>query len=814
MGGVEGRVQQDMYERALAIQESAFGPEHPVIRATLHNLAEHVKGYDVATALALHERGLAIAEKVFGSDSISVASSLHMMTYTYFGSGDYESARDASERALAIREKTFGPDNYDVAVSLNQLGAALMSMGDLDAARPVFERSLSIKRKIFGPDHPNLINALRNLSITLYRSGDDAGALRYQIEAERIERDHHRLAIQSLPEVKALHLTKGRLTISGVLTLANEELDPESRWLALDTLSRSRALVLDELATRHRAVGDARDPEVRRLVETLASARTRLANLVVRGPQGTSVERYGKLLDEARDEKNRAERALAEKSVEFRVAQDHQRFGLQEVADNLPPDSALVAYTRYDHYDSNWFIHRMILPAWSGGPAVTTSSYLAFILRANEKEPAVVRLGTASKIDTLIEDWQREVGRAPRGLANVRAITERSYHVAALGLRRAIWDPVAAQLGGARRVFLIPAGSIHLVNFATLPADEKHFLLETGPLLHVLSAERDLVTARDGARHNEGALVLGGPAFDERSLFAALRPKTPPNPPPARAELLESAVPGTEHDIEETVQIASAEPYRGPRSACGSFQSMRFHPLPAAKREGEQVVSLLDRTGLNAARETSSQVELVHLSGPAASEDRFKREAPGKRILHLATHGFFLGAECPSALTEASQSASRSGSAGDPSPARENPLLLSGLALAGANHRQEAGPHEDDGILTAEEVAALDLSGVEWAVLSGCETGLGRLQTGEGVLGLQRAFRIAGVRTLIMSLWQVEEEATREWMEELYASRLSGISTAEAVRHAGLKVLERRREASESTHPFFWGAFIASGDWR
>ena len=141
--------------------------------------------------------------------------------------------------------------------------------------------------------------------------------------------------------------------------------------------------------------------------------------------------------------------------------------------------------------------------------------------------------------------------------------------------------------------------------------------------------------------------------------------------------------------------------------------------------------------------------------------------------------------------------------------------LLSGLALTGANRREQASPGQDDGILTAEEIAALDLSAVEWAVLSACETGIGEVKAGEGVFGLRRAFQVAGAKTLIMSLWAVEDESARQWMKKLYQGRfLKRLGTAEAVREASLEVLRERRAKGESTHPFYWGAFVAAGDWR
>jgi CHAT domain-containing protein len=216
-------------------------------------------------------------------------------------------------------------------------------------------------------------------------------------------------------------------------------------------------------------------------------------------------------------------------------------------------------------------------------------------------------------------------------------------------------------------------------------------------------------------------------------------------------------------------------------------------------------------------KNSTGRPAIVTLRGPEASETAFKSLAPDSRIVHLATHGFFLGEECPNAVgrSRGIGGLALASDAPPPPPRGESPLVLSGLALAGANHRNAAGPDEEDGILTAEEIAALDLSGVEWAVLSACDTGVGEVRAGEGVFGLRRAFQVAGADTLIMSLWSVEDDATREWMKSLYEGRmLKGLSTAEAVREASLAVLNARREQGESTHPFYWAALVAAGDWR
>ncbi len=186
-------------------------------------------------------------------------------------------------------------------------------------------------------------------------------------------------------------------------------------------------------------------------------------------------------------------------------------------------------------------------------------------------------------------------------------------------------------------------------------------------------------------------------------------------------------------------------------------------------------------------------------------------------MLHLATHGFFLGEGCGGTLASLPARASTSSTHDDVlahGSFSENPLLLSGLALAGANQRSRTGSDADDGILTSEEIASMNLSAARWVVLSACETAVGEIQTGEGVLGLRRAFELAGAQTTIMSLWKVDDRATLDWMRRLYAGRARGLTTAESVHQASLSALQERRAKGKSTNPFYWGAFVAAGDWR
>jgi len=189
------------------------------------------------------------------------------------------------------------------------------------------------------------------------------------------------------------------------------------------------------------------------------------------------------------------------------------------------------------------------------------------------------------------------------------------------------------------------------------------------------------------------------------------------------------------------------------------------------------------------------------LLGPDATEAKLKR-LKGPRILHIASHGFFL-----SDLQLTDEMTKRRGSGRAPLVASENPLLRSGIALAGASERRSG---DDDGILTALEATRLDLSGTELVVLSACDSGVGEVQNGEGVYGLRRALALAGAQTQVTSLWKVSDDATRNLMVDYYRRLLQG-----AGRSAALRQVQRAMLTSPTySHPYYWASFIPIGNWN
>jgi CHAT domain-containing protein/tetratricopeptide (TPR) repeat protein len=786
------------FNRAISTWERVVGPNHPFVALALTELARMLsrQGRD-AEARALYERVLSIRESALGKDQRDVAATLIDLSSTTAKLGQLDRARELSTRALRILTQLSEPETPLFADALRLDASLQAAFGDYGGARTSYERALLILRRFVGNAHPNIAEVKLAMAMAAATSQPFEG-LESAIDAEDIGRAHLRLMLRYLPERQGLEYAarrpRGLDFAMSIIASSRPALDG---GLVLDQLIRSRGLVLDEMAQRSHLIVNAAGPDVAPLWAAVVSARQRFANLVVREPG----DQYGALVDEARLEKEEAERALAAKSATFRQELARGDVGLEEVRAALSANTALIAFARYDRSANDARgTAAASLPASRQGVRSTkpVPSYIAFVVRDGQSDIAVVPLGSANAIDTLVTRWRREstgvVG------ASSPSDVEPIYRSEGAALRRRVWDPLRQYLTGATTVFVVPDGTLNLVSLAALPVGTSRYLIDEGWVIHYLSAERDLVTSPSSSA-TRGLLAVGGAAFNDTTLFArAAKPAPKPLPVASGVELAAAALRASSTDMF--------------RAGCGTLQSMQFTPLTGTDREVREVAALW----------TDSPAQV--LEGRGASERAFKQQAPGHRVLHLATHGFFLGNDCApvgsatrsvGGLTSAqSKPATRPRQTRQSNPAlSENPLLMSGLALAGANRRAAAGPDDDDGILTAEEVTALNLDGVEWAVLSACDTGLGEVKAGEGVFGLRRAFQVAGVRTVIMSLWPVDDQATRVWMRALYEGRLQKrLSTAEAMHNASLSVLRERRARQQSTHPFYWAAFVAAGDWR
>lgn len=728
--------------RCLRIREKELGEDQRLTIAAYNNLAAaHTVLNEHAEAKRLFEKANAARVKLLGPEHPDNAIGTHNLGGLLIDMGDFAGARQKLDEALALRRRTLGEGNWMTGTTYIRLALADYGLARYESALENANQAVDILRRTQGSGHPNSVSALGVRAAVLARLGRTENAFNDALASARANTDQIRLSAQTEAERAALARGFSEYILAQDnatnLMLRHPDLGPSARREVWDLWIRSRAMVLDEISLRQRLVAQTQDPTLRLLHNQLQSARRRLSRLVLSA--GTAEQ-----IQETLERKEKLERELGERSALLRRDLARGKLGFADVAANLPAGSALVSFVRYRE-DRGGFLNR-------GVPVL-----LAFILRAGEEDATVVRLGDEDGIAGLIRDWRAQIALAASDPLRAGKRAEALSRLAGTKLRQRIWDPLTPHLRGVGQVLLVPDGATHLISFAALPVGADRYLVESGPLLHLLAAERDVVPAEETKpRENRTMLAMANPAFSGAPV---------PQPGSALRSALRSATP-----------------------ACADLRKMRFGPLPQTAAEVAEISRLWPS-------------KPVVLSGAAASEAAFRAEAPGKRVLHVATHGFFLGEQCGGARKLVGEAATQS------------PLVLSGLALAGANQRQASDG--EDGLLTAEEVAGLPLDGVEWVVLSGCDTGLGQIRAQEGVFGLRRAFQTAGAGTVIMSLWPVEDFAARDWMKRLYAARLTkGLSTAESLRDASRAMLAARRAAGQSTHPFFWAAFVGAGDWR
>lgn len=370
-------------------------------------------------------------------------------------------------------------------------------------------------------------------------------------------------------------------------------------------------------------------------------------------------------------------------------------------------------------------------------PVLKPRRYAAYVVGA-KGDPTLIELGEAAPIDGAIEKFRKAVADPA------------NKQVTALG--RALFDltmaKIAPALGGTTEILIAPDGALNVIPFSALVDAKGEFLLKTYNFTYLTSG-RDLMRLAVRTKAQGGGVMFADPAFDATQ-------KAPK---------------------------AGGAQTRGRRSS--DLASLLWPPLPGTAKEADEV---------------EKKMKLVVYRKEQATETTLK-QVRGPRVLHLATHGFFLPDETPPVAKEAEN---RAVPTQGPAPTGENPLLRSGLAFAGAN-KLESG--NDDGILTAMEATGLDLWGTKLVVLSACETGVGKVTNGDGVYGLRRALVIAGAESLVMSLWQVDDEATKELMVGYYGRLGAQKPRSTALRETQLDIASRKGYA----HPFYWASFVPAG---
>ena len=769
-----GRAYQEerpLVERALRIRQHTQPVSEAKLAVDLHFLADlaFVEG-DYGRARQLQEQVGPLWVRVSGPRSLLMATHLQRYAQVLDAIGDHASALSQVSRAIDIREAVGSPIDAELARSLNLLGRLCLETGALDRAEVALERARGIWEISGSPDRTDLAQVLRSLAQLAAARGDDARAVQLYRRVAEIrsaalgERDA--LMVPTLTELGAQERRSGllvaaRVSLRRALEIQEEVPDEESpplprlaRELAL--LDRSEGALQPALEEALQAESLSREQFRKSALglserEALAQGRERVRGLDLAWDLAAAQLGRGPL-------EGAAVSRLAEEAIKSRALVLDTLAARQRTL-ALHPDAVTASKVEALRHARAHLTH-LLLDGISG-PADAQ----AMVDRAERALAATVRA------------YQQELERGQPGLHDVRrALPEASALLSyfrtdgayvAMVLRPGDAPPRIVPLGRAAQIeAAVQAWSAAVSQDPRLRGvahGEAAYDLAArslgqkvwDPVAPLLAGVDHVLVVPDGALQVVSLATLltesGQYLLDAPFSFHYLT---------AERDLVErpdGAAPATG-------LLALGDPAYGPG----------FAPLPGSRRE---VLELVERW--------SGAEPASVLLGHAARESAFKKMAPGFGVVHLATHAFLRTAN----LRE------------------ESPLRVTGLALA-----EESG--DDDGILTAEEVALLDLRAVRWAVLSACGTGQGVVEPGEGVLGLRRAFQIAGARTLIVSLWPVEDDATRHWMRALYDARRAGATTVSAVHDAMRRALEEQRRTGGTTHPYFWGGFVSIGDWR
>jgi len=827
------------YLEAKNIREKVLGKEHPDYATSLNNLGSlYVKMGDYSQAEKYHLEAKNIFEKVLGKDHPDYAISLNDLGLLYFIMGDYSQAEKYYLEAKNIFEKVLGKDHSDYATYLNNLGSLYVNMGDYSQAEKYYLEAIDIKEKIFGKDHPSYATSLNNLGILYVKMGDYSQAEKYYLEAKNIfekvlGKDHpdyatsldnlgelyNRIGDYEKAEKCILEAKNIREKVLGkdhpdyATSLLNMELlyqtmkeyekaasyDKENCGLYTKFININFTF-LSERQRNHYWKTQEKNftssyslsyyypvPEVNGLnySNTLFTKGLLLRTtnairdaIYSSGNKGliSQFEQLGNLrqqinaLQQKADTKKEVmqalearadslDKVLTQASAAFRDLKADMAMTWQEVQKQLKPAEAAIEFVSFRLYDKNW---------------TDSTMYAALVLRPGMTAPAWVPLFEQKQLNALL---QTTVG-------DTQLQTENLYNDKGEKIYQLVWQALEKELPDVKTIYYSPSGLLHKIAFNALPTGKENELLSDKYNLYLVSSTREVAQLKKEAATaavQDSTVVYGGLLYDARQqdMQAAAKP----------------------YQQQDKTSAVSAKSYMGgvqkrdaelPDSTLrGGFSEWKY--LAGTKKETEEIVSELKQ----------KRIPTEYFTGNAGNEESFKHLSGTKTgVIHLSTHGFFLPDIENKAVEDIVQ---RLGGAKE--KPFENPLLRSGLIMSGANNQWLAKEYimpegVEDGILTADEILRLNLINTKLVVLSACETGLGDVKNSEGVFGLQRAFKLAGVESLIMSLWKVPDEATAELMTNFYQQWLSGQTKQNAFKTAQQKVREKYKS------PYYWAAFV------
>ncbi|MFP5271839.1 CHAT domain-containing tetratricopeptide repeat protein [Coleofasciculus sp.] len=749
---------EPFYRQALEMYKRLLGEEHPDVAASLHNLAALYDSQGrYSDAEPLFRQALQMLKRLLGEEHPDVAISLNNLANLYSSQGRYSDAEPLYRQALEMRKRLLGEEHPSVATSLNNLALLYQSQGRYSEAEPLYLQALEMRKRLLGEEHPDVANSLHNLALLYQNQGRYSEAeplYRQALEMyKRLLGEEHPDVATSLNNLAVLYANLK--DIDNTLTFLQQGLNVEEYNLAYNLASGFERQKRDYLQTLFWSTQFAPSFHLHH-----APNHPEAANLALT----TIFRRKGRILDVSTNSLQRLRQNITPEN--------------QALLDELSEAYSQLANLIYKTSDNEITL-----------PLDEYRTQLASIeQRVQQLENQLSRQSEQFRIESkpvTIESIQPLIPEDAVLVELVRYepvnLSDQSYDEPryAAYIFSSTGEPEAIDLGAADTIEKKIADFRQLFQNGTqipIPLIQQNAReldkLIMAPIREKIGNSRHILIAPDGALSLipfEALVDESNRYLVETYSFTYLT---------SGRDLLRLQNPSPSHDN----PVLIADPYfqrPGELVAENRFIDLAqrtFAPLPGTAQEAEAIGQLLN---------------ITPLTGELATE-RAVKQVDSPSILHIATHGFF--ETNPQSQT------------GDET-INNNPLLLSGLVLAGFRVGGDSGG--EDGILTAQEVSALDLVGTKLVVLSACDTGLGNINAGEGIYGLRRALVLAGAESQVMSLWKVSDSATKDLMVKYYQKLRENQGRSEALRQTQLEMLK----SGEYQHPYYWAAFIPSGNW-
>lgn len=731
--------------------QETLGSLHPDYARCLNNLAglyNMQEKYDKVLPLYLEQ--LEIQSKTIGNQHPDYAISLNNLGLLYMNMRDYIKAEEFLTNALEIRKNALGEKHFEYAFTLRTLGRLYSLEKKYDKAELFLNDAEQILSTVLGKENHEYLLSLYNLALLKIAIGDSKNAQMILAQMAEINQKLLKNAIYFLSEEELGQYQK-------TFEKGQREIYKLADHLKLEE-APIHALAYDQALFEKGFLLQARD-RLRR-ISLLNPGFAEQYEIFKKLKNKLSVE-YSKpensrnfnWIDSISLKINELEKSMARQSVDY--GKSIQQISWKDVARHLSDQEIAIEFISYKENPED---------------TLSENKFAALMLKNGDAFPKFISLFSQSALDSLLilnQERKNEYVNALYSLSNRGATAIKDNK---RSLYEILWKPMEMELKGIHKIYFSLSGLLHRINLDAIPVNNTETLADQYILVR-LSSTRQLVFDELTDSTNNKAYVFGGIKYDINSSDTLFK------------QLL--AARSSENSKEN--------------SAEGPVEIWEY--LPGTFKESNSVGSYLSKAGMDV--HAYQNWEASELTFKKMGSSKFSDQSESPRVIHLATHGYFFSDKSETQKLNTSDVNFGSGAA---FKFNKQPMMRSGLIMAGGNaswQGLEIPEGLEDGILTAYEISQMNLSNTELVALSACETGLGDIHGNEGVYGLQRAFKIAGAKYLIMSLWQVPDKQTSLLMTTFYKKWLEEkLSIPEAFRAS------QRQMREMGLDPYQWAGFV------